>query len=81
MALTTVKHMMFQCSAKSIERDESWFKVLAACPKQLKTEILLMPFKERSLFILNGFGSVFIEEWNDLDCALSVFILKMFDGN
>ena len=80
MALNTVEHM-FQCSAKSIERDESWIKVLAACPKQLKTEILLMPFKERSLFILNGFGSVYIEEWNDLYCALSMFILEMFNGN
>ena len=81
MALNTVEHMMFQCSAKSIERDEFWIKVLAACPKQLKTEILLMPFKEKSLFILNGFGSVYIEEWNDLYCALSMFILEMFDGN
>ena len=52
MALNTIEHM-FQCSAKSIERDEFWFKVLAACPKQLKTEILLMPFKERSFVILN----------------------------
>ena len=71
----------FSAALKALKGTKYWIKVLAACPKQLKTEILLMPFIERSLFILNGFGSVFIAEWNDLYCALSMFILKMFDGN
>ena len=59
MALNTVDHMMFQCSTKSIERDEFWIKVLAACPKQLKTEILLMPFKERCFLYSVGFYSLY----------------------
>ena len=81
MALDTVEHILFQCSAKSTERDEFWLKVLAACPQQLKAELLIMPFKTRSVFILNGFKCVFIEEWNKLYCALSMFIWNMFDRN
>lgn len=74
----SVEHKMFKCEAVGNDRAIYWNKVLAVCPVQLAKEIVIMSLKDRSVFILNGLGNVYINEWNELYCAIALFVFNMF---
>ena len=79
IAIDSVEHKMFKCEAVNNERIKYWNKIIAVCPVQLKNEIEKMTLKDSSVFILNGLGNCYIQEWNDVYCAIAMFVHNIFN--
>jgi len=76
--INSIEHVMFQCESTKEIRELYWNNIIRVCPGQLLKEIVKMNLKDRSKFILNGFNSNYIHEWNDLYNATAVFLKYVF---
>ena len=76
--INSIEHVMFQCQSTKEIRELYLYNIIQVYPGQLLKEIVKMNLKERSKFILNGFNSNYIHEWNDLYNATAVFLKYVF---
>ncbi len=73
-----LQHMLFQCVALQETRVRLWGEVEAVAPPALTLEMNSLGARERTIFILAGFRSGYIPEWEDTYKAILSFVVNMY---
>ena len=76
-SINSTEHLLFECEKNNDKRLALWSRVILSCPLQLANDISAMSARDRCIFILNGFYSPLIHEWNTTYCNIAMFIFNM----
>ena len=75
-----VKHILFECGSLNEIRNTLWNNVIIQGPEALMGEFQSMSSMDRCKFVLNGLNSVYVQEWNNLYCSLSDFVVTIYSA-
>ena len=78
-SINSTEHLLFECEKNNDKRLALWSRVILSCPLQLANDISAMSARDRCIFILNGFYSPLIHEWNTTYCNVAMFIFNMLN--
>ncbi|MCP3956018.1 MAG: hypothetical protein GY697_27965, partial [Desulfobacterales bacterium] len=73
----SLSHLLFECIEVNDKRKVLWEELCTVCPKPFIEDINKMYNKEKCTFMLNGFNSVYTDEWNKIYSKCLRFITKM----
>ena len=74
----TIDHFMFVCSRLRDVRETLWSDVLASMPRPMAEYTNNMCNQEKVIFILSGFRSSYLAEWNDIYVKLLRFVGRLY---
>ena len=71
-------HMLFKCDALSSVRLYLWNQFLNSCPTALRHDVNMMNDVDRTCFILSGFRSGYVAEWELMYNSALDFVNNMY---
>ena len=76
--LSTIHHLLFECTHYERKRHEEWSKVESVIPIALLNEINIMDNEEKAVFILKGLDKVYVREFKETYDVLLDFVYNMY---
>ena len=74
----TPSHLIFTCSKLESLRKELWSQAMLSIPHAMLEELNKMDSDEKTVFILSGFHSPFVHEWEETYTHLANFIATLY---
>lgn len=74
----TVCHLVTTCPALDQIRQTSWQIVERVAPRAMLTSIAHMTLQQRTVFLMNGFDSEYVSEWQDLYESVAFFLSTLY---
>ena len=76
--LETVEHILFKCNALDVYRGSLWENILSRLPEPLKQSVMLMSYRERTIFFISCMHNSYTQEWREIYKAIANFIYMMY---
>ena len=75
-----VKHILFECAHLNEIRTTVWNAVISQGPQALIRDLQSMSSIDKCKFVLNGLNSAYVQEWCNLYCSLSDFVITIYSA-
>ena len=81
MVRADVPHILFKCTCQSLcdKRAELRSSIIQLCPPRLLHELDKMNVVTKTIFVLSGLGSSYIQEWSPLYKVLADFVFTIYN--
>ena len=74
----TIEHFLFECTRQKDLRETLWGNVISSMPTPMAEHINNIPIPDKTLFILSGMYSKYIEEWDGIYVSMLKFVSQLY---
>lgn len=73
-----IEHLLFECQRLDTRREALWSDILLAMPRAMSHQVDNMCNHDKVIFLLSGFKSYYISEWNNVYVAVLAFVGELY---